>query len=204
MVIVTTTGYIVSVFGPYLSDNKNNDTAIAKDILLKNKEDILHWADEKDIMVVDRGFPDSAGVMQSLGFDVAMPEFLDGRRRFDTTNANRSRFVTKIRWVVECVNGKLKHFNLLSKTLQNSTMSQVRDYLRIACALINAYGSPMVTPSPYTDKIAKFMLTSLKQENRIRLRVYNNPYNWKDINASNFVSFPVLTLDEIRCLTLGE
>ncbi|CAF1217669.1 unnamed protein product [Didymodactylos carnosus] len=82
--------------------------------------------------------------------------------------------------------------------------SQVRDYLRIVCALINAYGSPMVTPSPYTDKIAKFMLTSLKQENRIRLRVDNNQYNWKDINASNLVSFPVLTLDEIRSLTLGS
>ena len=70
MLITTTTGYILVVYGPYLSDSSNNDAVIQKDILAKNKDGILNWTAEHDIVVVDRGFRDSTGMMKALGLDV--------------------------------------------------------------------------------------------------------------------------------------
>ena len=41
MVIVATTGYIVGIFGPFFSDNSNNDDSILKHIMINNYDDIL-------------------------------------------------------------------------------------------------------------------------------------------------------------------
>lgn len=46
MMIVSTTGYIVSVLGPFLSDSSNNDASILKSVFLNNMEDIVHWVEE--------------------------------------------------------------------------------------------------------------------------------------------------------------
>ncbi|XP_061191748.1 uncharacterized protein LOC133199988 [Saccostrea echinata] len=56
MVIVTTTGYFVSILGPYLADNKNNDASILQHIIKTNAEDIRNWLSEDDIFIVDRGW----------------------------------------------------------------------------------------------------------------------------------------------------
>ncbi|CAF3690562.1 unnamed protein product [Rotaria sp. Silwood1] len=71
MLIDTTTGYILSAYGPYLSDSSNSDVSIQKDILINNKDGILNWIDEHDIVVGDRGFQDSTGMMRALGLDIA-------------------------------------------------------------------------------------------------------------------------------------
>ena len=44
--IVSTSGYIIACIGLFLSDFKNNDAAIMKDILLRNTENILSWIEE--------------------------------------------------------------------------------------------------------------------------------------------------------------
>lgn len=36
MIITTTTGYIVEVFGPYFADGNNNDAKIMEDLLVRN------------------------------------------------------------------------------------------------------------------------------------------------------------------------
>ena len=46
MIIVSTSGYVIACIGPFLSDFKNNDAAIMKDILLRNTENILSWIEE--------------------------------------------------------------------------------------------------------------------------------------------------------------
>ena len=203
MLITTTTGYILVVYGPYLSDSSNNDAAIQKDILAKNKDGILNWMAEHDIVVVDRGFRDSTGMMKALGLDVCMPDFLNGRSRFDTLEANRSRFISKVRWVVESANGRIKHFKRFNQTIQNSTIPQVRDYLQIACALINAYHAPTIPSSSHDDLIADSMLASLQEPNLLRRRLINETLLWTNSDASNIPDFPILTLEEIRLMTMG-
>ena len=108
--IVSTTGYIISVLGPVLSDSTNNDANILKHVFLNNMEDVLTWFIffvQGDKLVLDRSFRDCLNVMNGLGMEVAMPSFLNGKKQFDVDDANRSRLVTKVRWIVESVNGRL-------------------------------------------------------------------------------------------------
>ena len=51
MMIVSTTGYIVSVLGP-----SNNDSYILNHSIHYNKEEIKNWVEEGNIFVVGRGF----------------------------------------------------------------------------------------------------------------------------------------------------
>ena len=66
------------------------------DVLIKNKDSILNWIGDHNIVVVDCGFRDSTGIMQTLGLDVCMPDFSNGRSRLDALEANRLRFISKI------------------------------------------------------------------------------------------------------------
>ncbi|CAF1620820.1 unnamed protein product, partial [Didymodactylos carnosus] len=79
----------------------------------------------EDIMIVDRGFRDAVNVMENLGFEVMMPEFLYGKKQFPAYQANSC--VTKIRWAVESVNAMIKRWKFLSQTIQNSTIRYLEE-----------------------------------------------------------------------------
>ncbi|CAF5196082.1 unnamed protein product, partial [Rotaria magnacalcarata] len=95
MIIVSTTGYVIACIGPFCSNYSNNDASIMNNILHRNTENILNWLKKDDIVVVDRGFRDSVHTMESLGLNVVLPPFLNGRRQFTTTEVNQSKYVTK-------------------------------------------------------------------------------------------------------------
>ena len=96
--------------------------------------------------------------MEGLGLNVALPPFLQGRRQFTTTEANRSRCVTKVRWVVEAVNARIKQFKFLSNTVQNSSLPHLEAYLSIACSIINRYRPPIKTSTPEDVEIGQKMI----------------------------------------------
>ncbi|CAF2146828.1 unnamed protein product [Rotaria magnacalcarata] len=93
--------------------------------------------------------------MEELGLNAALPPFLNGRRQFTTAEANESRCVTKIRWIVETVNGRLKQFKFLSNTVQNFSIPHLEEYLSIACSIINRYQTPIKTSSLEDIEITK-------------------------------------------------
>lgn len=76
MIVTTTLGYNVSAIGPYLADGKNFDAKILNHIISTDTEEIKIWLQEDDILIVDRGFRDSAGVLADLGIQMEMPSFL--------------------------------------------------------------------------------------------------------------------------------
>lgn len=87
---------------PYLADSKNNDASIINSWLFENKEGILEWLRDDDVIVIDRGFRDAVDSMKMLGFQPVMPNFLKGgRKQLTVEDANRTRCITKVRWVVE-------------------------------------------------------------------------------------------------------
>ena len=65
---------------------------------------------EHDIVVVNYRFRNSFRMVKALGFDVCMPDILNGCSRFDTLEVNRSHFISKVRWIAESTNGRIKHF----------------------------------------------------------------------------------------------
>lgn len=97
MMFVTTSGYIVSVIGPYYSDAKNNDSSILNQILKNNVEEIREWLNEDDVVVVDRGFRDSVELLNEFGIHSEMPAFSKKKQQHPTEESNASRLVTKIR-----------------------------------------------------------------------------------------------------------
>lgn len=96
MMIVTTTGYIVSAIGPYLADGKNSDAKILNHIICTDTEEIKTWLQEDDVLIVDRVFRDSSGVLADLAIQMEMPSFLQrGHKQHTTEDANSSRLITK-------------------------------------------------------------------------------------------------------------
>ena len=50
-----------------------------------------------------------------------MPAFLSkAEKQFSTNEANQTRFITKIRWVVESANGRIKTWGFFYRVLPNS------------------------------------------------------------------------------------
>lgn len=96
LIIVSPTGYYLSVMGPYLA--RNNDASILKHVMKSNIEDICNWVEKDDIFVVDRGFRDSLDFLEELGIQAHMPSFMSkGEKQMTTESANTSRLVTKVR-----------------------------------------------------------------------------------------------------------
>ena len=94
----------MSVVGPFLANSKNIVASIAKNIFINNEQDVLNWIHDDDVVVVDRGFRDSISTLNRLGLNVQMPHFLKGKKQFPCREANRTRCVTKVRWIVESSN----------------------------------------------------------------------------------------------------
>ena len=97
MVICSSSGYFISILGPYFADMKNNDAAILNHAMMRNADTIRQWVQEEDVFIVDRGFRDSLQVLEDLGIKAQMPSFLKkGEKQLSNEEANSSRLVSKV------------------------------------------------------------------------------------------------------------
>lgn len=94
-------GYVLFVLGPY--DATHNDAVILKDCLSRY-QNTLAVLQKNDVVVVDNGFRDVVGDLQQK----ELITYLPGTGQRTTIEANKARFVTKIRWVNEQLFGRLK------------------------------------------------------------------------------------------------
>ena len=99
MVFVFGDGYILHTAGAYMSDGRNNDAKILE--YITRKGDLEQFLAPGDAVIVDRGFRDVQGLLVDEGYQVHMPQLLQGtgRQQFTSTKANASRQVTMSRWV---------------------------------------------------------------------------------------------------------
>ncbi|XP_055997806.1 uncharacterized protein LOC125683246 [Ostrea edulis] len=209
MVIVTTTGYFVSILGPYLADSKNNDASILHHIIKTNAENIRSWVSEDDIFIVDRGFRDALPLLADLGIQAEMPCFLEkGQRQMSTDDANISRLVTKVRWVVESSNARIKRWRYLDKTLPTNQIPFIGDYVKIVCALSNRFSPPLNKSTEEDEAEAVKMLYLSKQVNNLKQTVEENCLNrrsiqWQAVHECDIQNFPTLDEEQLRDLTCG-
>ena len=167
-----------------------------------SKDGILKWVPNHNIVVIDCSFRDSTGMIQALVLDICMPNFLNGRFCFDAFDANRSRFNSNIRWVIESKNSRIKHFKRFSQTIRNSMIPQIHDYLQIFCVLINVYHAPIVPSSSNDNQIAVQMLACLRELKLLHTRSNNEHLYWSNNDASDLVDFAVLTTDYILLIAI--
>ncbi|XP_053378556.1 uncharacterized protein LOC123541039 [Mercenaria mercenaria] len=211
MVVVTTTGYFVTIVGPFFADSKNNDAAILNHMLRSNTEDIRNFVKEKDIIVVDRGFRDSVSLLEDLGLRAEMPAFMTkGAKQMPTDDANSSRMVTKIRWVVESANARIKAWKYLDHVLPTSQVPYIGDYVRIVCAVCNKYLPPLSLANLEESDIqlAAHMRHLSSQVNMLKTYVEENKLErgnaeWSAVNDEDLDCFPKLTEEQLRTFTCG-
>ncbi|CAF1333229.1 unnamed protein product [Rotaria sp. Silwood1] len=102
--------------------------------------------------------------MQVIGLGVAMPSFLDSKNQFSAKEANQSGCITKVRWVVETANRRIKQFKYFANTIQNSSLIYLESDLSIVCALINRYQPPMATSKPEDSEVGQKIMKLLHQK----------------------------------------
>ncbi|XP_069130866.1 uncharacterized protein [Argopecten irradians] len=206
MMVVASDGYILSVLGPYLAEYGNNDANITKHILNNNLEEVRSWLRKDDIFIVDRGFRDAVEYLEGIGLKVEMPSYLTkGKKQHTVEEANLSRLVTKVRWVIESVNGRLKQFRLFDKVIPTTFVPHIGDLVRITCAVFNRYRKPLASMDPETQQIAKAMIDRNTNCNRVQTLVEENGLLSRRscYQQVDEVDFPRLTLDNLRNITLG-
>jgi len=112
-------------------------------VLSSESSRLRNWLTSNDILVVDRGFRDSIELIEDLGLIAKMPHFLQNKHQH-TEEANESRLITSVRWIVEAVNGLIKRWKALGQVMPNSQIPLIGDFVRIVCAICNAFRPPRV------------------------------------------------------------
>jgi hypothetical protein len=212
MFIVAPDGYILHVIPHYLSDSKNNDAAIIQHAFATN-EQLRGWFQPGDTFVVDRGYLDAKEYLESEEFLFKMPSFLPkGAKQLPTPDANHSRVVTKVRFVVEVVNRRWREWQFFQRTTHNQNYRHLNDYTVIACAFINAFRPRIVHDTNHRIEIAQRIVSKLSEQdaNALQTEVELDGLNRQQrafvpVNPyEELQDFPQLSLRDIENhITLG-
>jgi len=210
VLIVAPDGYILDIQGPYFSDSRNNDAAILQNEFHRDVERMREWFQERDLMIVDRGYRDATELLIRLGIRWRMPAFLEqGQSQLLTDEANDSRIITKTRWIVEARNGHIKSiFKFFQQTISIPHLPNFGDFYRIAGAIINRY-HPSVQMEGANRELACQLLEKANEVNVVQALVEaehlntRNAQRWIRLNAQHVPDFPILDLHFLRDLTVG-
>lgn len=202
-------GYVLFVLGPY--DATHNDATILKDCLVRYEE-TLSVLQKDDVIIVDNGFRDAVDELKEKGLKPYVP----GTGQRDTLEANKARFVTKIRWANEQLFGRLKKkFKQFALPAHNATLENDYESLLIAFALLNLFHKPILSDKEHED-IALAMKSRLHVPNllkevvghynlsKVKVPYIDFNYTALDNKLNNLVlQFPELTLDDLYQVSLG-
>ena len=130
-------GYVVDMLGPYHANQSDAD--IMKTII-EDPNGLCKFLRTNVVVVLDRGFRGVAKDLEEKNFKALIPALKGKRKQLSTEESNQSRFVTKIRCVVEAVHGMLKQkYRLLNHKIDNKLVPTIGIYFRVTSFLNNAY-----------------------------------------------------------------
>lgn len=163
MMGVLTNGGILFTLGPFKATE--NDAEITEKIFDASTKAIKSFIPE-DVMLVDRGFRDCANSLMNRGFIVKMPT-CSQQNQLTTMEANQTRFVTKLRYEVERVNGVMKSvWKIFSQTVDIHYIPKITTDFEIGAALINKKTN-LVRDETRSIEFAREMLLRLNTENTL-------------------------------------
>lgn len=113
-----------------------------------------------------------------------MPWFLNKQQQFSTEEANKTRLVTQVRWVVEAVNGQLKNWRALDKVILNTQIPYIGDYVRIICVILNAFHHTRIKNTEDDEIIAQSILDLVKSPNYLQQIVQKDGWEKKQSGPS--------------------
>lgn len=207
MNITTCDGTIVFTIAPFPA--VQNDATILKHLL--NNTVIFDNLVQGDILLLDRGFRDVVEDVESKGLIVKMPSLVQAgsnrKGQLSTKDANRSRLVTALRFIVETRNGHLKS---IWKMFNNIWCSYYQLNLsvdvEICSALINKYYRTFASNRDNAEDVVTRMISKLDEENLVGKVVTKDNFQKqlkKFIPFSDFDELPQLTKRNLFMISLG-
>lgn len=206
--IVCSDGYIIDVTGPHAAST--SDAAILKN-MVNDEECPLHWLlHQNDVIVLDRGFRDAIPDLEEHGYIVHYPPTKNRHQnQLTTEQANQSRLVTIVRWVVEVVNGWFKRdYKIFRHEYFNRALPHMFVDFRIAAALLNTFRAP-IQDNPRNEEILNIIRQRLNIGNKLADYVEQSNLNRRraafvQMNADTLSHFPRMTEEDIYFLSLGS
>lgn len=163
-----------------------------------------------DYFILDRGFRDVKNFLEAKGYKVLMPALKGKHGQLTTKEANDSRFVTKIRWVVEAVHGQIaQKCKLLHNQFYNRALSDDRTYCQIACLLFNLFGKRLNSDNNKLHIIIDRKKLIKNNDNILAQKVACANYNRKTVpfnkqSSNELIDFPEMTLEELEIFFTGS
>ncbi|RVE41092.1 hypothetical protein evm_014257 [Chilo suppressalis] len=207
--LVCSDGYILDILGPYPA--KESDALIMKNAFLDGAGQMRSYFRAGDVFIVDRGFRDAVQDLQAYGYNVHMPESIEeGNFQLTTLQANKTRLITLVRWVVEVVNGRFKRdFRLLRHEFFDLAAQHIFVDFYIAGAIINHF-HPLLRDRTNAREIVAKALSKLNVPNYLGQYVTQHNLNRQRANFRNISAhlphlstFPCLTMSQLEMISLG-
>ena len=157
--------------------------------------------------IVDRGFRDCVDFLNELDMNVFMPNFLYSGSQHTTEEANNSRLITKIRWIIEAVNGHIKNWEYFRNIVHNKNIPHIGDDFRIVCAMLNSFRYPRYKTDINKEKnLAQSMLLKNHSINPLQNVVKGFSNRTKKNNKLNpeEINFPELSEEYLNELAFGS
>ncbi|XP_058799092.1 uncharacterized protein LOC131668719 [Phymastichus coffea] len=207
--LCTTTGFIVDVLGPFYA--KENDSMILEKILKAHDNNLKNlMCKEGDVFILDRGFRDIKSKLENDGYRVLMPALKDkNQKQLSAEDANKSRLVTILRWVVEAVHGAVaQKYKFFHEQLDNRYLTEAGLYCRIVCFLINQFGKRIVSRASTDNEILNYILSRNSNENSLATEVISGKYSrrkslFKTLRSDELEDFPEMTEQDLVKLFTG-
>lgn len=109
--------------------------------------------------------------------------------------------------MIEATNGAIKKWKALDQVFPNNQIPHIEDYVRIICAILNAFRPPRVFDQSDDEFKAQSMKNCLLKNN-LQQFVEDNRFAtrftcWESITENSLPDFPKLSLKKLRNLTFG-
>lgn len=206
MKIVATDGTIIDVFGPF--EATINDANILKKIFEQTSIGKMYNAG--DIVLLDRGFRDCVKFLENKKIVVKIPAFVQKgtNGQLTTKQANQSRLVSKMRFIIEAANGRMKNkWHLFGKIVPSILSRNLMSDYRIGAALLNAFGKPTTCDKNDFAIVGANMIGLVDIDNKLQPTIVSKVFNkakkyFRSIEPSDLI-FPRFNEENLKMFSLG-
>ena len=118
------------------------------------------------------------------------------QKQYTTEVANKSRLITKVRWVVERANGRINQWIFLDKVVPNRLVKYIGDFVKIVCAILNWIRPRALSIDTASNEIANEILRKANMDNELKMYLEQNNLikekqlqpNWKHRSHADWFS----------------
>lgn len=207
MKFVTVDGLIIDTFGPFRATQ--NDAQIINTIFEKSA--FKCFLNAGDVVLVDRGFRDCIESFKKMKLDVRIPGFIRKGTHGQLTSkqCNESRLITKMRFVIELANGRMKmKWGLFNKIIPSILSTHLMSDYRIGAAILNSFGKLIVTDKNDYYDVAKQMLRNVDTKNELTQIINGNKFqksrkHFESISSKQLF-FPKFNEKQLKQFSLGN